>query len=181
MQFKSIAECSPWSILQYFCASLSYHLSIRSLFCLFLSGRFTQVLLYGNFCLIWSLTSQSTIFQLCRDRSSWVEAVLSKDKCVLLKDTTQVTLANTRRLSLKSSTLPLSHCVPTLDLDQTTQTLPNYHLGDNCIQNFHLGRYIIGYRVGNVVLWQGASWALKPYIWWYTSPKIKFWIWLSPF
>ena len=28
------------------CPSLSYHLSLRSLFCLFLSGRFTQVLLY---------------------------------------------------------------------------------------------------------------------------------------
>ena len=31
--------------------------------------------------------SQSTIFQLCLDRSSWVEPVLSKDKCVLHKDT----------------------------------------------------------------------------------------------
>ena len=25
-------------------------------------------------------------------------------------------------------------------------------LGDNCIQNFHLGRYIVGYTVGNLVL-----------------------------
>ena len=24
-------------------------------------------------------------------------------------------------------------------------------LGDNCIQNFHLGRYIAGYTVGNIV------------------------------
>ena len=46
MQVKSIAECSPWSILQYFRPSLSYQLLLRSLFCLFLSGRFTQVLLY---------------------------------------------------------------------------------------------------------------------------------------
>ena len=45
MQVKSIAECSKGSILQYFRPSLSYYLSIRSLFCLFLSGRFTQVLL----------------------------------------------------------------------------------------------------------------------------------------
>ena len=29
MQVKSIAECSPWSIRQYFRPSLSYHLSIR--------------------------------------------------------------------------------------------------------------------------------------------------------
>ena len=35
------------------------------------------------------LMSQSTVFQLCLDGSSWVEPVLSKDKCVLLKDTTQ--------------------------------------------------------------------------------------------
>ena len=47
MQVKSIAECSKWSILQYFRPSLSYHLSLRSFFCLFLSGRFTQVLLYS--------------------------------------------------------------------------------------------------------------------------------------
>ena len=46
MQVKSIAECSNGSILQYFWPSLSYNLSLRSLFCLFLSGRFTQGLLY---------------------------------------------------------------------------------------------------------------------------------------
>ena len=45
IKVKSIAECSNGSILQYFCPSLSYYLSLRSLFCLFLSGRFTQVLL----------------------------------------------------------------------------------------------------------------------------------------
>ena len=43
MQVKSIAECSKRSILQNFRPALSYHLSLRSLFCLFLSGRFTQV------------------------------------------------------------------------------------------------------------------------------------------
>ena len=32
MQVKSIAECSPWSILQYFRPSLSYHLPLRPLF-----------------------------------------------------------------------------------------------------------------------------------------------------
>ena len=46
MQVKSIAECSKGSILQYFLPSLSYHLSLRSLFCLFLIGRLRQVLLY---------------------------------------------------------------------------------------------------------------------------------------
>ena len=38
------------SILQYFRPSLSYHLSFRSLFCLFLSGRLRQVLLYITNC-----------------------------------------------------------------------------------------------------------------------------------
>ena len=46
MQVKSIAECSNGSILQYFLPSLSYHLSLRSLFRLFLSGRLWQILLY---------------------------------------------------------------------------------------------------------------------------------------
>ena len=41
------AECSKqWNILKYFRSSLSYHLSLRPLFCLFLSGRLRQVPLY---------------------------------------------------------------------------------------------------------------------------------------
>ena len=48
LQVKSIAECSNESILQYFRPSLSYHLSLRPLFCLFLSSHFIQVLLYLN-------------------------------------------------------------------------------------------------------------------------------------
>ena len=52
MQVKSIAECSKGSILQYFRPSLSYYLSLRSLFCLFLSGRFSQVLLYDIYGLL---------------------------------------------------------------------------------------------------------------------------------
>ena len=46
LQVKSIAECSNWSSLQYFRPSFTYYLSLRSLFCLFLSGRFRQVLPY---------------------------------------------------------------------------------------------------------------------------------------
>ena len=37
-----------WSILQYFRPSFSYHLSLSLLFCLLLSGRLRQVLLYHN-------------------------------------------------------------------------------------------------------------------------------------
>ena len=39
MQVKSIAECSPWSILQYFRPTLSYHMALRPFYCIFLSGR----------------------------------------------------------------------------------------------------------------------------------------------
>ena len=46
MQVKSIAEYSKVSILQYFRPSLSYHFPLRPLFCLFLSGRLRQFLLY---------------------------------------------------------------------------------------------------------------------------------------
>ena len=35
------------------------------------------------------------------------------------------------------------------------------YLGDNCIQNFHLGRYIVGYTVGNLVLRRRASGAVN--------------------
>ena len=120
MQVKSIAEYSKGSILQYFQPSLSCQLSLTPLFCLFLSGSFTQDLLYFRLALttallesvegrewLWSLSSKvwgwagfvclilcapSTIFQLNRDGSSWVEPVLSLDKCVLLKDRNAVTL-----------------------------------------------------------------------------------------
>ena len=46
MQVESIAECSPWSILQYFWPALSANWSWKPIFGLFESGRFTQVLLY---------------------------------------------------------------------------------------------------------------------------------------
>ena len=52
------------------------------------------------------------------------------------------------------------------------------HLGDNCIQFFHLGRYIVGYTVGNLVLRQHACGAVKHdfrmYIQQYTSPNENF-------
>ena len=52
------------------------------------------------------------------------------------------------------------------------------YLRDNCIQNFHLGRYIIGYTVGNLVLRRPVSGAVKrafrTYIRRYTSPNENF-------
>ena len=51
-------------------------------------------------------------------------------------------------------------------------------LGYNYIQNFHLGRYIVGYTVRNLVLRQRASVAVKrdfqTYIRQYTSPNENF-------
>ena len=58
MQVKSTAECSKGSILHYFQPPLSYHLSLRSLFCLFLSSPFTHFFLLFDFI----LNVPSTIF-----------------------------------------------------------------------------------------------------------------------
>ena len=54
------------------------------------------------------------MFSVMSDGSSWVEPVLSKDKCVLHKDTAQWRRlgSNLRPLGTDSSTLPLSHCAP---------------------------------------------------------------------
>ena len=46
MKVKSIAECSPWSILQYFWPALSDNRSWKPILVFFLSGRLRQVLLY---------------------------------------------------------------------------------------------------------------------------------------
>ena len=74
MQVKSIAECSNGNILQYFRPSLSYHLSLRSVFCLFLSGRLRHVLLYIN-------SSSSCLFQTysmdCYFRQLWIDKRLA--------------------------------------------------------------------------------------------------------
>ena len=50
-----------------------YFLSGKNIILCFLKGIFYV-------CLIWFFTFQSSFFQLCRDRSSWVEPVLSKVK-----------------------------------------------------------------------------------------------------
>ena len=52
------------------------------------------------------------------------------------------------------------------------------YLGDYCIQKFHLGRYIVGYTVGNLVLLRRVSGAVKhgflPYVRQCTSPNENF-------
>ena len=95
MPVKSIAECSipcskAFCILQYFRPSLNYHLSLRPLLCLFLSGRLRQVLLYVfhltsgkadmecHICLhVWSLkTCFSICMHLTRDKTDMGRHVL---------------------------------------------------------------------------------------------------------
>ena len=53
----------------------------------FACWKIVQAFLPAGFllCLILIFTSQSTLFQSCQDGSSWVEPILSRDKCVLLK------------------------------------------------------------------------------------------------
>ena len=51
----------------------------------------------------------STIFQLNRDRSSWVEPVLSWDKCVLHKDKPHSDAGEARTLSPSVSSQALYH------------------------------------------------------------------------
>ena len=49
MKVESIAECSPWSILQYFWPSLRENRPWKPIFDFFERGRFIQVLLYHQF------------------------------------------------------------------------------------------------------------------------------------
>ena len=49
-----------------------------------------------------------------------------------------------------------------------------HQLRDNCIQNFHLGSYIAGYTVGNLVLRRRVSRAVKRDFRQYTSPNENF-------
>ena len=62
MLVKSIAECSKGSILQSFWPSLNYHLLLRSLFCLFLSGCLR--LYWQLFCAVRRLTVRWIFFLL---------------------------------------------------------------------------------------------------------------------
>ena len=63
-------------------------------------------------------------------------------------------------------------------ISTTSCVLMSYHLGDNRIQNVHLGRYIVGYMVGSFVLRRRVSGAVKrnfrPYNRRYTSPNEHF-------
>ena len=64
------------------------------------------------------------------------------------------------------------------ELENMISNRINDDLGDNCIQIFHLGRYIVGYMVGNFDLLRRVNGALKhdfrPYKRRYTSLNENF-------
>ena len=61
MKVKSIAECSPWSILQYFWPALTNYPSSKPIFSFLLSGCLRQVLLF-----IQSNQPTAVMIRLCR-------------------------------------------------------------------------------------------------------------------
>ena len=68
MKVESIAECSPWSILQYFWPALSNMLLVlKTNFRSFESGCFTQVLLYTEY---WLTSDQYDESEIPRLRST---------------------------------------------------------------------------------------------------------------
>ena len=67
MKVESIAECSPWSILQYFWHALSDKRSWKPFFVFFFSGRLRQVLLYLLFYEGWSKSSDRDLVALSRN------------------------------------------------------------------------------------------------------------------
>ena len=79
-----VPTCSFYQIV----SQLFYHGQASYAYCIIFSPvAESNALVVCLFDLI--LKSKSIIFQLLRDGSSWVEPVLSRVKCVLLKDTTQ--------------------------------------------------------------------------------------------
>ena len=106
MKVESIAECSLWSILQYFWTALSDNWSWKPIFCLFESGRFTQVLLYFliQLSLCWCFTSQSTNFQSCWDKFL-SSIIITADKASCLR--TQYSASNVSRT--RDPSIPCKH------------------------------------------------------------------------
>ena len=65
MKVKRIAECSPWSILQYFWPALSNNWFWKPIFGLFEGGHFRQVLLYlVNTVKVWCIQISNCCFKL---------------------------------------------------------------------------------------------------------------------
>ena len=90
----------------------------------------------------------------------------------LLRDPARVNAMKQTCVIIILAYLPYSNQIHTENAAKT------FKLGDFHIQNIYLGRYIIRYKVGNLVLWRRASGAVKRdfrlYIRRYTSPNEYF-------
>ena len=97
MQIKSIVECSNGCILQYFRPELSYHLSLRFLYCL-----------------IWFFTSHQQSFSWAGTGLPGLNQYWARIHVSCSRTTMQWHRwgSNPPPLGLESSTLPLSHCTP---------------------------------------------------------------------
>ena len=92
----------------------------------------------------------STIFQLNRDGSSWVEPVLSSDKCVLFKDHNTVTPVRLESAApgsqvKHSTTEPLPSIVGSSDSD-SDRNIPK-HFTNNPLSNVWLLIYLFTLRL----------------------------------
>ena len=92
---------------------------------------------------------------------------LTQDKSLFL-DGTKIKLC---------ATIDICLCLPSC-LEHLLKSCKVNQLGDNCIQKFNLGRYIVGYTVGNLVLRRRVNGAVKrdfrTYIRRYTAPNENF-------
>ena len=77
MQVLSNAECSPWSILQYFWPAFSNNWSWNPIFGRFESGSFTQVLLYYWHNSRNTISLHQTISLICTVRDAYVFKALT--------------------------------------------------------------------------------------------------------
>ena len=77
MQVRSAAECSMGSILQYFQPALSYHLSLKALFCLFVWPFYTGFTVHAELPsgargkLFWTESASITMLHVCEQGRLW--------------------------------------------------------------------------------------------------------------
>ena len=115
MQVKSIAECSKGSILQYFRPSLIYHLSLISLFCLFLSGCLRQV--YCTYLLKVATALAAFFFWLALGAAEDGDLKLVLELCDAgdFSDDCDDDLDNERLDGINSESLSFTTCLPFLN------------------------------------------------------------------
>ena len=99
MKVKSIAECSKGSILQYFEPSLSYHLPLRPLFCLYLSDRLWQVFIVVAGKITWKTMKHT---KLCKNTHTHMQDE-TKHTCKMKQHTKWKRMQTRMQTSIKGS------------------------------------------------------------------------------